>query len=231
MPPPIVYTKSVISKQWKEKVTHEVVTSAEATLKSNNMTGGSGPDGSIYPPGWGSGVCPTHHNRGHLIGNKLGGPGNIADNLVTLTAGTNHPFMYEFEDAVYCYVTANPGVNFVYRVACDYDSYTKHPDFPIPGASSNPFCLFPAPAALTLSLIGNGKAITLGELTSALPKPPTNLGPAAVYTSLLIWNGGYKLYTGASHTANACWSVIPDSKSLTIQTHADEYAKLLKHVK
>ena len=132
MPPPIVYKTATIVKQWVNRVSAEVVVSAEASLTSTNMTGGTGPDGSIFPPGWGSGTCPTHHNRGHLIGNKLGGPGNEKYNLVTLTAGTNHPFMYEFEDSVGCCVMANPGVSFIYKVECDYDGYSAFPGFSIP---------------------------------------------------------------------------------------------------
>jgi hypothetical protein len=91
MPPSIVYKTASFTQQWVKPVSAEVVISAVASLTSTNMTGGSGPDGSILPPGWGGGSCPTHHNRGHLIGNKLGGPGNEKKNLVTLTAGTNHP--------------------------------------------------------------------------------------------------------------------------------------------
>jgi hypothetical protein len=43
---------------------------AKAILTSTNMTGGSGPSQSIYPPGFVSGGCPQHHQRGHLIGNN-----------------------------------------------------------------------------------------------------------------------------------------------------------------
>jgi hypothetical protein len=112
----------------------------------------------------------------------------------------------------------------------DDASYSKFPGFPIPGASSNPFCLFPAPAALRLSLISNGAAVSLGTLASYLPKPPADLGPAKHYLNLLVFNGGYKLYNGASHTANSCWSVIQDANSASIKSAANEYAKHLGHV-
>lgn len=228
MPPPINYTTQTITRQWNQAVTATVTTRAVATLTSTNMTGGSGPSSSIYPPGWGSGSCPTHHNRGHLIGNHLGGPGNDANNLVTLTAGTNHPFMYEFEYAVRQYVIANAGANCTYTVECDYNDYQLTQGFAIPGAGGNPFCLFPAPASLTLSL-QNGGPVSLGTLGAYFPTPP-NLGAAAHYTSLYIPNGGYKLYQGAAHTANTCWSVVQNAHSLTIQTNATQYARDLGHI-
>jgi len=229
MPPQIAYTPSSITKKWQQAVTATVITKATAILTSTNMTGGSGPSSGIFPPGWGDGACPTHHNRGHLIGNHLGGPGDEPQNLVTLTAGTNHPFMYEFEDAVRRYVLANAGSQFVYTVECEYDGYQATSGFPIPGAGGNPFCLFPAPNALKLSLQGNGP-ILLGELVKHLPKPPMDLGAAAYYTSLYVPNGGYKFYTGAAHTANSCWSVVQDAHSSTIQTNAASYARKLRHI-
>lgn len=84
MPPPIAYTNAnmTLAVAGKNIVTANVVTSASATLLHNNMNGGSGPSAAILPAGWSSGDCPAHHNRGHLIGNHLGGPGNVANNLV-----------------------------------------------------------------------------------------------------------------------------------------------------
>jgi len=230
MPPPINYTEDNKSAQWKNLVTAKVVTKAEAQLTSANMNGGSGPSSSINPPGWWGGTCPAHHQRGHLIGNKLGGPGNEAKNLVTLTAGTNHPFMYEFEDAVYCCVLANKGQTFTYIVECDYTptSYTTVSGFAINGAGGNPFCLFPAPAFLRLSLHVSGKPVTLGDMVKYLPKPPDDLGKAAAYTNLIIANGGYKLYTGATHVANSCWAV--ESSFAKVQSEAESYAKSLGHL-
>jgi hypothetical protein len=228
MPPPISYTINRITKQWDRRVTADVVTMAVARLDSTNMGGGSAP-GAINPPGWGTGACPTHHNRGHLIGNALGGPGNDPSNLVTLTAGTNHPFMYEFEDAVKRYVTAHPGSTCTYKVECDYDGYERTAGFPIPGASGNPFCLFPAPAMLRLSL-WDGVPVTLWDLTRHLANPPADLGSAAQLTSLLVYNGGYKLYTGATHLANSCWSVEHNAHSQFVQDAATAYAQHLGHL-
>jgi hypothetical protein len=140
--------------------------------------------------------------------------------------------MYEYEDAVRRCVVANPTVNFIYTVECDYDDgeYDSIGGFPIPGASGNPFCIFPAPAALQLSLIGGGTAVTLGDLVKYLPKPPSDLGPAAVYTSLRVFNGGYKLYGGAKHIANSCWAVISDPHSVSVQQAAAQYAKHIGHL-
>ncbi len=134
-----VFTKSAISRTWVNKVTVTVVTKATVVLNSTNLGGGSGPSNLINPPGWLDGSCPAHHNRGHLIGNALGGKGDDADNLVTLTSGTNHPFMYEFEDAVKRFVLAHPGVDFQYEVECNYDkeNYTALTGYDIPGASGN----------------------------------------------------------------------------------------------
>jgi hypothetical protein len=226
MPPPITYKSKPLTFG---PLTQTLITSATAHLDSSNMTGGSGPSSHILPPGWGGGSCPFHHNRGHLIGNHLGGPGNDPNNLVTLTAGTNHPFMYEFEDAVRRFVLASPGYLFDYQVECIYDGYTKSPGFTISGASSNPFCLFPAPAALRLSLKKGGTLATLGEISSHLPKPHAVLGPTALHTNCFIYNGGYKLYTGDSHTVNSCWSVIqnPYSPPIQVQAAAVAFAKLL----
>jgi hypothetical protein len=138
--------------------------------------------------------------------------------------------MYEYEDAVRRCVLANRTVNFIYTVECDYDGYDFVAVCPIPGASGNPFCTFPAPAALRLSLIGGGTAVTLGDLTRYLPNPPPTLGPAAVYTSLIVYNGGYKLYSGAKHIANSCWAVVDDPHSASVQKAALQYAKHIGHL-
>jgi hypothetical protein len=64
---------------------------AQARLTKTRHERRLGPSGSITPPGWLRGDCPSHHNRGHLIGNAVGGSATESKNLVTLTAGTNHP--------------------------------------------------------------------------------------------------------------------------------------------
>ncbi|MCK8504078.1 DNA/RNA non-specific endonuclease [Myxococcus fulvus] len=61
---------------------------------------------SIRPPGFVSGNHPDHHQRGHLIGNQLGGDGNHPMNLVTITGGTNHPHMEALEARVRAHVEA-----------------------------------------------------------------------------------------------------------------------------
>jgi hypothetical protein len=228
-----VFTKSAISRTWVNKVTATVVTKATVVLNSTNMGGGSGPSNLINPPGWLDGSCPAHHNRGHLIGNALGGKGDDADNLVTLTSGTNHPFMYEFEDAVKRFVLACPGIDFQYEVECNYDkeNYTALTGYDIPGAGGNPFCLFPAPAFLTLSLKKNQVLQSLQTISGYLPKPPPDLGTLAAVTSLRIPNGGYKLYSGATHTLSNCASVATDpSNNAGLKLAAKNYAKALGHV-
>ncbi|HTJ95918.1 MAG TPA: DNA/RNA non-specific endonuclease [Rhodocyclaceae bacterium] len=227
-----VFTKSSISLTWANKVTASVVTSASVVLRSDNMSGGSAPDSSINPPGWYDGTCPAHHNRGHLVGNALGGSGTDADNLVTLTSGTNHPFMYEFEEAVKKFVLAHPGVDFQYEVVCNYDkaSYTALSGYDIPGASGNPFCLFPAPAFLDLSLKKNQTLQSLAAIAAYLPKPPVDLGTMAAMTSLRIVNGGYKLYGGTSHFAANCASVNDLSNNDDLKNKAKIYARALGHL-
>ena len=229
--PVISYTEESKTATWKNAVTCKVVTKAVATLTSTNMTGGSAASSSINPPGWSSGDCPTHHQRGHLIGNNLGGPGDEPKNLVTLTAGTNHPFMYEYEDCVRRCVLANSGEMFTYTVECNYDakSYTSISGFEIDGAGGNPFCLFPAPAFLTLSLMVKASYIKLGDLVKYLPKPPLDLGLAAAYTHLNVANGGYKFYSSPTHVANSCWAV--EKSFAKVKAGAEAYAKALGHLK
>ncbi len=225
MPPPIQYTTQSITFAWANRtVTATVVTQAVATLTSANMGGGSGASNAINPPGWSSGDCPHHHNRGHLIGNKLGGPGDVANNLVTLTAGTNHPIMYEFENGVYNIVMANPNVNFTYTVVCGYDAddYSALQEFPIPGAANNPFCLFPAPAKLTLSLSGPNHHYTVAEIAQAINGNVNNNS-----TGLTFPNGVYKLYQGIVHTNNNCWSVEHNPNDPQVQNAATQYAQAL----
>ncbi|SIS75042.1 DNA/RNA non-specific endonuclease [Insolitispirillum peregrinum] len=232
MSPPIVYVPGNHTTNYgglTQQVTSAVIVRATATLTPSNMTGGSGPSSSITPPGWGSGTCPEHHNRGHLIGNKLGGPGDEAKNLVTLTAGTNHPMMYEYEDLVYNYVRAQPhGTACTYTVECFYDDiyYTSTTGFPVPGASGNPFCLFPAPAYLRLSLT-NGGPVTLNTLSQYQANPPATLGTAGLATSLLVYNGGYKWYQSAVHYGNNCWAVVNNLNDPNVQIAARAYARAL----
>lgn len=215
MPPPIIYTSAVVHWQrpdgtWLQQ---QVPASARAQLTPTNMNGGSAPLATILPPGWGTGGCPMHHQRGHLVGQALGGPGNDPQNLVTLVAGTNHPFMYDYEAAVKTFVQAEPGrAPFTYTVSCSYDqpSYTATPGFPYYGAAGNPFCLWPAPVMLLLSLIDVfGTPVDVAELfplwTPA--QEATFRSNMMIGGAIVILNGIYKNYTGAVHTANGCWAV------------------------
>lgn len=184
---------------------------AEATLTSSNMTGGSGPSASIKPPGFVSGVCPHHHQRGHLIGNHLGGSGTEAKNLVTLTEGSNHPFMYEYEKMVYDHVKKNAGTSFTYRVTACYDTAKYHQAPTAPGgashgALSNPYCPLPCPESLVIDFYYTD--------TSGTKVYPLEVncfdsnGFSSKYKGPVhIPNGGYKFHEGSiSHIQNGCWA-------------------------
>jgi hypothetical protein len=194
-------------------MTKNVLVRVEAKLTKNTIGGGSSPDSSLYPLGWSSGSCPTHHQRGHLVAKSLGGSGGILGNLVTLTGGTNHPFMYAIETRVKRLVVNNPKSSYMYIVKCNYDDYQDveiAPGFTVPCAMGNPFCLFPAPSGLSISLrhwIGGGPGafITLGELCSKFDDPEASIGPAnSGATEWHIPNGGYKLNSSHRHTAQYC---------------------------
>jgi hypothetical protein len=140
--------------------------------------------------------------------------------------------MYEFEEAVKKFVLANQGVDFQYEVVCNYEkaSYTALDGYDIPGASGNPFCLFPAPAFLDLSLKKNQTLQSLAAIAAFLPKPPDDLGTMAAVTSLRVANGGYKLYSGTSHFAANCASVNDLSTNADLKNKAKLYARALGHI-
>ncbi len=237
MAPPIVYATTQLTMAFPNvnQVQATVVTNASATLRHNNMTGGSGASSTINPPGWGSGTCPMHHNRGHLIGNALGGPGNVANNLVTLVSGTNHPIMYDYEAYVRIFVANNAlREPFTYLVECDYSAtnYTLTPGFTVPGAAGNPFCLFPCPAGLALSLRDTtGTSVTINELVTAAGQQWSVSKLQNFYTmmmsgeKLLIPNGVFKQYGAQAHFTNNCWSVTHAANVLG--TDATNYATTL----
>jgi DNA/RNA non-specific endonuclease len=204
-----VYTSAVVTLGG---VGITVPLTAEAVLTSTNMTGGTGPSGSIRPPGFVTGSCPNHHQRGHLIGNKLGGSGTDARNLVTLTEGSNHPAMYEFENMVYAFVRQNPGMNFTYRVTAQYNvlNYSAAPAVPhgAPlGVLGNPYCPPPCPESLKLELI-----YTNAHGVSSYPIATAGYDGAGVfqqqlYQAVIIQNGMYKFHEGSvRHVANQCWA-------------------------
>ena len=183
---------------------------AKAKLTSTNMTGGSGPDQSLLPPGFVSGMCPQHHQRGHLIGNKLGGSGTDLRNLVTLTEGTNHPIMYEYEAMVYDYVKKNPGIEFIYQVTAQYEPSRYLPVQVAPGgattgAANNPYCPMPCPESLRIDFF---YAETPGKLYYPLIYRVLNEhGEGWESGPLYILNGVYKFHEGSpKHVAQGCWA-------------------------
>lgn len=236
MPPPIQYASAV--RSWTRPngtiMSQTVPISAQATLQPNNMTGGSAPAPALTPPGWGSGTCPMHHNRGHLIGNALGGPGNDVRNLVTLVAGTNHPFMYDYEAAVKNFVTAHAArAPFTYHVFCDYDQnlYSACEGFPhLYGGAGNPFCLWPTPARLRIGLTDtNNHVVGIQELFPTWSATDVANFQTHMMTGgmVIILNGIFKLYQSIVHVTNQCWAVTQDPHVL--QAAAGQYAQLLGH--
>ena len=122
--------------------------SAEALLTPTNMTGGQ--DATLNPPGFVAGGCPYHHQRGHLIGNNLGGKDDLR-NLVTLTDGTNHPYMFAIERIVKNIVIKTQQ-NYKYKVEVMYDEYSPTPNHTGYGALGNPYCQSPCPSHLFVGL-------------------------------------------------------------------------------
>ncbi|MEM6635256.1 MAG: DNA/RNA non-specific endonuclease [Pseudomonadota bacterium] len=182
-------------------VTHYVPVKATATLTAANLAQGSGPQND--PPGFVSGDCPEHHQRGHIIGNQLGGPGKNP-NLVTLSEGTNHPVMAEFEAAVREKVQASAHA-LTYQVDILYDeaSYSGTADGRW-GVLGNPFCLFPAPSSLLLSLYYTDvNGVVQHPLLSRLP----DFGRQG--NALIVPNGIYKFHYGSQrHVKAGCWAAL-----------------------
>jgi hypothetical protein len=165
-------------------------------LTFNNMDGGA--KATDDPPGFESGDCPQHHQRGHLIGNDLGGSGKNP-NLVTLTEGTNHPVMYEFEQAVKKLVSLNPTATFLYEVRVDYIQQDYFGDGVRFGVQGNPYCVFPAPSRLRLYLKNEHGVSVLPQKIPEL----SNDGEGG----LIVQNGTYKFHYGhVNHTKNDCWA-------------------------
>ncbi|RAU37565.1 DNA/RNA non-specific endonuclease [Enterobacter sp. RIT418] len=184
-------------------ITATVPSTASAILKSDNMNDGRKVNGDIYPPGFVRGTCPEHHQRGHLIGKALGGDGGDKNNLVTLTDGTNHPIMYEYEHLVHQYVKSHPNIDFYYIVSAKYDANNYHlTTLGNYGAMHNPYCPFPCPESLTIEFyyIDNN-----GHRSYPISIPANN----AVFgtQTLIIPNGVYKFHEGhVVHVANGCWA-------------------------
>jgi hypothetical protein len=163
---------------------------------------------------------------------------------VTLVAGTNHPDMYEFEWAVKNFVAAHPGLVFTYTVNCDYapQLYSQCPigtypaaqlpngavvgPFAVFGAFGNPFCLWPAPARLRLSLFDpNGAPVTAQQLFAAAPVAfQLNFHHSMIGNELVVGNGALKGYAAPVHVANSCWAAVNQA---TVASHL--YARSLQH--
>lgn len=121
------------------------------TIMQAPIGGGAAP--AANPPGWGGGVHPNHHNRGHLIGNQFGGIGGIT-NLVTLTDGTNHPAMTNLENPLAAYVTANPGSVILYSVTPNYNAaFNQVTGAGATGGAGQVVIAHPAPASVTLNAV------------------------------------------------------------------------------
>lgn len=76
-------------------------TGADALLKPAMVNTGTSANKDIRPPGFVSGLEPTLHSRGHLIGRQLGGSGDDPRNLTTLyQTPVNTPYMTKYENQV-----------------------------------------------------------------------------------------------------------------------------------
>lgn len=184
-------------------VTARVPVRATATLTSAVLGRGSTPVHGNDPPGFVRGTCPEHHQRGHLIGNQLGGPG-INPNLVTLSEGTNHPLMAEFEGMIAARVRANPGVAFTYVVDVMYreDDYLDLSNGRL-GVMGNPYCQFPAPSHLLLSFYNHVAGVISYPLNAQLPAYDMH------GNALIIPNGVFKFHYGSpAHVAANCWAAV-----------------------
>lgn len=87
-----------------------------ATLTKESVDAGTGTDArsSIRPPGFPEkGTTGHNFSRGHLLARRLGGSGDMEENLVTLyQLDTNSPVHSSFEDAIYDAVQAGEVVNY-----------------------------------------------------------------------------------------------------------------------
>jgi hypothetical protein len=86
-------------------------TGVEATLTQDLLDTGSAANRSIIPPGFEGGAAGQA--RGHLLANRLGGSGQIPENLVTLQqVPVNTPVMRGFEAQIYNAVSSGQTVSF-----------------------------------------------------------------------------------------------------------------------
>ncbi|WP_459204014.1 DNA/RNA non-specific endonuclease [Ralstonia pseudosolanacearum] len=88
-------------------------TGIDASITPDMIKTGTPADPSITPPGWAGNGTLYNQARGHLLGNQLGGFGNLPENLVTLQQNwTNSPVMRGFEGQVRRAVEAGETVQY-----------------------------------------------------------------------------------------------------------------------
>jgi len=76
-------------------------TGVDASITSDMIKTGTKANASILPPGWAGNGTANNQARGHLMGNQLGGSGDVAENLVTLQHNpVNSPLMRGYERLV-----------------------------------------------------------------------------------------------------------------------------------
>lgn len=74
---------------------------------------GTPANSSILPPGWAGDGRKYNQARGHLLGNQLGGSGDVPENLVTLQHNwTNSPVMRGYEGQVRAAVESGQTVQY-----------------------------------------------------------------------------------------------------------------------
>jgi LysM repeat protein len=84
-----------------------------ASITPDMIMKGSPANRSITPPGWAGDGRRHNQARGHLLGNQLGGSGDLVENLVTLQQNwTNSPVMRGFEGQVRSAVEAGQVVQY-----------------------------------------------------------------------------------------------------------------------
>lgn len=104
---PMFGGKAVPTIPWDGSVRYRGVNAAgqalgvNMTLVEPMLHGGTKANPRLRPPGFISGDPPYNHARGHLRARGLGGSGDRASNLVTLTqTSTNSPWMRDVEKEV-----------------------------------------------------------------------------------------------------------------------------------
>jgi hypothetical protein len=88
-------------------------TGITASITPDMIKTGTHPSSTINPPGWAGDGTKYNQARGHLLGNQLGGSGDIAENLVTLQQNwVNTPVMRGYESQVRAAVSAGESVQY-----------------------------------------------------------------------------------------------------------------------